>query len=792
MTSSGEFTVAETIRILLVEDDPNHVELIRRVLAAGSPRFALEEATTIGEARDALRRSPPDLVLTDWKLPDGQGIELLRDTARAGLPLVVMTSHGSERVAVQALQAGALDYVVKSPESFAELPRTLERALREWRGRDERQRIQAALEHSEERLRLIAENVSDVIWTSDLGLRISYVTPSVERLHGWTVPEWTGLRPEDYIAPGSLGFVRQALEDEFARHRPGQPQHQVTLEVEQLRRDGSPFWTEVTARFLLDASGAPVGIVGVTRDATERKRAERELLESRERYRDLIEGANSVILRWDTEGRIMFINPFGLQLFGYTEEELVGRSVMGTIVADVGLDGRDLQEMIRAIETDPARFQRNENENLCKDGQRVWVDWTNRPIHDPDGRLTEILSVGNDVTARNRAEAERRLLEEQLVQSQKIESVGTLAGGVAHDFNNMLSPIIGYAEMLRDELPAGDKRRTRAEAIISAGERCRDLVHQLLAFARKQTLEMRRLDLNTVVSGFETILRRTLRENIAIELRLAPAIGMLLGDSRQIEQVLLNLAVNARDAMPEGGRLLIETADVTLDQEYARAHEWVVPGPYVRLAVGDTGVGMDRETLAKVFDPFFTTKDVGKGTGLGLAMVYGIVKQHGGSVEAESEPGRGTTFRVHFPRVAGVESAVTTEGEAPRTRGGETVLIVEDEDQVLTLAAEILRIHGYKVLEAGNAAQALAALAAHPAGIDLLLTDVILTDANGRTLHERIAAGGSRHAVLYMSGYTADVIGRHGVLDEGVALISKPFSVSKLAAKVREVLDRQA
>jgi len=411
-----------------------------------------------------------------------------------------------------------------------------------------------------------------------------------------------------------------------------------------------------------------------------------------------------------------------------------------------------------------------------------------------------------DFAERKRAEARQRRLEEQLVAARRMESIGLLAGGVAHDFNNMLTPILGNAEILLQELGADDGRRERVEHIVRAAERSKDLVRQLLAFARRQTLEMRPVDLNAVVEGFQRMLRRTLRENVAIETRLAPDVGMVLADAGQMEQILLNIALNAQDAMPGGGLLAIETGVADLDEAYAAAHDGVAPGRYASLALSDTGCGMDGSVRSRIFEPFFTTKGPGRGTGLGLATVYGIVRQHRGSVSVYSEPGMGSTFRIYLPRLGAVEKAAeeataaaagpaaeeataAAAGPAAETEAGTgTLLVVEDEADVRSLAVDALRRNGYSVIEAPGAQAALAAAAAHAGAIDLLVTDVVLADENGRELYERLAALRPGLKVLYMSGYTGEVIDRHGVLAPGVTFLQKPFSLRGLAQKVREAL----
>ena len=391
--------------------------------------------------------------------------------------------------------------------------------------------------------------------------------------------------------------------------------------------------------------------------------------------------------------------------------------------------------------------------------------------------------------AHQRAQEQSRRLEQQLLEAQKMESIGRLAGGVAHDFNNMLTPILAYAEMLEYDLEPGNPGRLRLDEISAAAKRARDLTRQLLAFARKQTLEMKPLNLNEIIIGFEKMLRSSLREDIGVHVHLSPSLGNLAGDAGQIEQVIMNLVLNAQDAMPHGGTLVIETAEVLLDETYAREHEGVTPGPHVLLLVSDTGEGMDKETCDRIFEPFFTTKTLGRGVGLGLSTTHGIVKQHQGSIWVYSEPGKGTTFKVYFPRTetpsVPVESAKASNKPL---HGSGTVLVAEDNEQVRTLAGTMLRSYGYTVLEAIDGKEAHEIAESHSGKIDLLITDVVMPDMNGRALHESLAAKWPELKVLYMSGYSENVIAHHGALNPDVHFIQKPFSVDAFMGKVHEVL----
>jgi signal transduction histidine kinase/ActR/RegA family two-component response regulator len=413
-------------------------------------------------------------------------------------------------------------------------------------------------------------------------------------------------------------------------------------------------------------------------------------------------------------------------------------------------------------------------------------------IYNAEGEVQKGILGSRDLTERKQAESALRDSEEQLRQAQKLEAVGQLAGGVAHDFNNILTVISGYSDILLKRIPESDLNRSKVEEIKLAAQRASSLTRQLLAFSRKQVLQPRLFNLNTLVTDIGNMLRRLIGEDIELVISLTADVAQINADPGQLEQVLMNLVVNARDAMPNGGRITVETTIVEVDRAYAEQHVAVQPGSYVMLAVSDSGSGMDSETMKHIFEPFYTTKDQGKGTGLGLSTVYGIVKQSGGNIWFYSEPGQGTVFKIFLPSAVNAQQPLIPDSdvESPIAKGGtETILVVEDEPQIRQMACEFLSESGYKLLVAANGVEALRILKEESAAIDLILTDVVMPEMNGRELAEHVAVARPGAKVLYMSGYTNDAIVRHGVLDSGTWFVQKPFSPDALARKIREVLD---
>jgi PAS domain S-box-containing protein len=616
----------------------------------------------------------------------------------------------------------------------------------------------------------ILASVRDSIIVTDLNGIVTYWNAGATRLFGWTAEEMIGRHYTDRFPEPTRTWIA----DEISRRATGED---WVGEFEDWRKDGSRVWIDARVSRIVDVAGRPVGILGVSHDITDRKRAEEDL-----RLRDrAIRAVAQGIMITDPNQRdnpVIYSSPGFQRLTGYTAEEVVGHNCRF-------LQGKD---------TDPAavaqvRVAIHAGEpctvellNYRKDGTSFWNELSISPVRDETGRLTHFVGVQTDVSG-------RRSLEDQFRQAQKMDAIGRLAGGVAHDFNNLLTVINGYSEVLLGNLPTGDPTRDLIQEIHGAGERASGLTRQLLAFSRKAILEPRVLDLGGVVANVERMLRRILGEDIQLAFETDRDVGMVNVDPSQIEQVILNLVVNARDAMPQGGRLTIEIRNAELDATYAHLHLDARPGRHVLLAVTDTGCGMDAATIARIFEPFFTTKGE-HGTGLGLATVHGIVKQSGGHVAVYSEVGHGTTFKVYLPRVESqppVSPARSNQSALPR--GSETVLLVEDEDAVRELTRRVCQGCGYTVLEARDGAEAIRLAETHPGRIDLLISDVVLPGIAGREVAERLAGMYSGIKILFMSGYTDDAVVRHGILEAKVAFLQKPFTPVALARKVREVLD---
>ncbi|MEN6474925.1 MAG: PAS domain S-box protein [Syntrophaceae bacterium] len=644
----------------------------------------------------------------------------------------------------------------------------------------------------------------------------------------------------------------------------------------------------------------------IAEDITERQKVEKTLTVTEAKHQELVQHANSMIISMDPDGRVLFFNEFAQKFFGFSEEEILGRSVVGTIVPEEESSGRDLDSMMKDIRTNPQKYINNENENIRRNGERVWVAWTNRAIRDASGNVTEILCIGNDITEHKRLESllseseeryrrlfetaqdgimllekngghithanpaalkmlgysseeclgkrlqdigvmleqgdfptimrklnengilnytdvpvqtksgqaietdiylvdrarlaqcnirditERNVLEDQLRHSQKMEAIGLLAGGIAHDFNNILSAIVGYSGIMNLKMRQDDPLRANLEQILAAADRATHLTHSLLTFSRKQVINAKPVDMNEVVQQVKRLLERIMGEDIELKTSRTENPLVVNADAGQIEQVIMNLATNARDAMPSGGYFTIETSAITLGDAFIRLHGYGVPGSYALVAVTDTGLGISAEAQKNIFDPFFTTKAEEKGTGLGLSIVYRIIKQHNGYINFYSEPGKGSTFRIYLPLIAsgseetGVHLATSPE-ELPR--GTETILVAEDSETIRGLFQTIFEEYGYQIILAEDGEDAIQKFAEHKDKIRMAVLDMIMPRKSGQEVYEAIKKMRPEIKVIFVSGYTADKIHQEVILEEGLTLIQKPFTPRELLKKVRATLD---
>ncbi len=632
-------------------------------------------------------------------------------------------------------------------------------------------RIRRKLVQREELFRLISENAADLIAVVDMQGNRIYNSLSYERVLGYSAEELRNSSSFEQIHPEDRERVKEASA-EARRTGVGSP-----MEYRFRHKDGTWRVLESTASVIRNSEGAPDKLVVVNRDVTERKRAADALQRSETSFRSVVGDAPYGIFKANMSGKLLMANPALEKMLGYmSQDELLAVNLASGIYRHPAEHQKVSELFLR-----DQYFKDVEVEWKRKDGAFITVRCSGSSIKDEAGTNMEVFA--EDVT-------ERRVLERQLRMAQKMEAVGRLSGGIAHDFNNLLGVIIGYIQVIKRTLVPGQPSYEYAVEIEKAGQRAVSLTRQLLAFSRQQVLEPVILNLNTLVSEMEKMLPRLIGEDIELNLFLDPAIGQVKADPGQIEQVVMNLAVNARDAMPDGGKLTIQTANAELDAVFTREHPGFIAGPYVMLAVTDTGTGMDSETQAQIFEPFFTTKGRDKGTGLGLATVYGVVKQSNGYIAVDSEVGKGALFKVYLPRIE-LPVAAKSEGvQAPPTvRGSETILLVEDAEPLRLLAQLFLKENGYQVLTAADGAEAEQIAAQNHGPIHLLLTDVVMPGINGRVLAERLAPKHPAMKVLYMSGYTDSFIAGHGVLDEGIHLLHKPFTEEALMRKIRERLD---
>lgn len=639
-----------------------------------------------------------------------------------------------------------------------------------------RKETEAALLENQQRHETLLDAVNGFMWEGEaFPFKLTHITRQVEKILGYSVERclneegfWkTVLHPED--RDRVIEFRREKVKSKSS----------YELKYRVFASDGSIVWLRDTANVVLK-DGNVVKLRGLMVDITEHMQTECDLAASKQLYYDLIENANDIIYTHEIDGWITSINEAGMRFMELTREEILDTNVFDILAPESIDKAREILDRKLAGEEKTIY----EAEVILKNNKRATLEVSSKLIYQ-DGKPVGIHGIARDIT-------ERKNLQIQLHQAQKMETVGQLAGGIAHDFNNLLTVIFGKTDLALMQLKdSSGQLREDIEEIRNAAEKAADMTQQILAFSRKQSMQPRIIDLNETISGMSKILKRLIDEDIEMETKLHPDLGCIETDPSQIEQVVMNLAINARDSMPNGGKLIIETNNVVLDEIYARQHLNAREGKYVVLTVSDNGIGMSDEILKRVFEPFFTTKETGKGTGLGLATVYGIVKQSGGFIGVYSEEGIGTTFKVYLPQSERTETILPEQTSGDLFRGDETILLVEDDDSIRAMVREMLEIIGYEVIEAANGLKAIDIVQTTSDPIDLLITDVVMPGISGHQLAEELAAQKEEMAVLYMTGYSEEAIVRHGLLKRGLNFIQKPFTFESLAFKVRELLDRK-
>ena len=771
-------------RILNVDDDDAGRYTITRILRQAG--FEVQEAAT---GREALRLAEecPDLILLDVNLPDISGFEVCRqiraNRRTAAIPVVHLSATfvgGDDRAA--GLEQGADGYLTQPVEPKV-LVATINAFLR-------LKAAEQALRESEERFRTALKNSPVIVFNQDRELRYTWIYNPQPGFKPETI---LGKTDADLLAAEEAARLTEIKRRVLETGVPAREEVRTTI-------GGQVFFYDLTTEPLLDASGDIVGVSSVSVDVTERQsatkaligiledeqRARASLLESEANFRQSLDESPLGIRIVSKEGETLYANRAILDIFGYDSiEEWQTTPTVKRYTEQSYAEFKVRREKRRLDQDDSPEY---EIDIVKKDGEvrRLQV-WRKRVLWNGKERFQAIY---RDITERKREEEERKRLQAQLIQAQKMESVGRLAGGVAHDFNNMLGVILGHAEMAMEKVGLLDPVQSDLEEICKAAKRSADLTRHLLAFARKEIIRPQVLDLNDTVTGMLKMLRRLIGEDIHLAWMPGGDLWPVKMDPAQIDQILANLCVNARDAIVGVGEVTIEMQNVVIDETYAKNHAGIAPGGYVMLSVSDDGCGMDKETLEHLFERFFTTKEVGKGTGLGLATVYGIVKQNEGFINVYSEPGQGTTLKLYFPKTTeAVEAKPEPAAKMPAT-GTETVLLVEDEESILMLGKTILERFGYTVLPSQTPKDAITLAGRHEGPIHLLVTDVVMPGMNGRQLKECIEKIKPGIKALYMSGYTANVILHRGILEHEVHFIQKPFSINSLAGKVREVLDQ--
>ncbi|HRS52698.1 MAG TPA: PAS domain S-box protein [Candidatus Marinimicrobia bacterium] len=650
----------------------------------------------------------------------------------------------------------------------------------------ERKQAEEALRQSEEKYRLITETTSDLIslHTFDLNASYTYVSPSIKRIAGYEPEELLGESAFTYIHPEDRKGLLKILKTYVGytiKNLMSAKKSEFTETIEYRFKHKSGKW------IYLQSVGNTLGkqLLLVSRDVTQRVQMEASLRESEERYRSMVENSAMGVFIVDDNSNFEFVNQRLCEILGYRASEIIGHKFMEFLAPEsVEL----VQDRYQRLQKSEAVSMNYEFEVIRKDGERRQVEIYSNVVKDTDGKNHTIAQI-LDITERVKAEAARDSLESQLRQAQKMEAVGRLAGGIAHDFNNILTIILGYSQMALMNLQPDQKFYSQFQKINDAARRSANMIGKMLAFSRQQNAEPQRLNLNTHLESTKGLLEKMVREDIRISFIQGAELNDIYLDPTQFDQIIINLVANARDAMPKGGNLVIETANFTCDSEYSLKHHGFQPGNYVMISVSDTGCGMDKETQEHIFEPFFTTKGEGEGTGLGLATVYGIIKQNNGFINVYSEPNKGATFKIYFPVYEGRDEKHYQAEDLENIMGQETILLAEDDTDVRNFTRNALQQLGYRVIDFGEPIEALEYFKKHSDEIDLLFTDLVMPGMNGQELHRQIEQIKPGIKVLFTSGYTSNIIAVQGIIKRGINFLQKPFAIAALGKKIRQILD---
>ncbi len=774
-----ESAAADPLHILIADDDPDDVDLCLRTLAKSGLKFHADTAFTKDDFARKLREQFVDVVLSDYRMKGWTGMDALAmvKETRFGVPLILLTGALGDEMAVECIKLGVTDYVLK--HQIARLPLAIRRAQESRMLRAAEIKVAASLRESEEHYRTLVQNAPEAIVVFDVD-KHTFVDCNDKAVRLFARGR------EELMRSGSAALSPPFQPDGRSSEDVSNEQVKRALDgdtppFEWMCRNsrGEEFPTEVHLVRL--PSATHVLVRGSITDISERKRSEKTIRESEARYRALVDhAAYGIFWASEPEGKLLHANPALAEMLGYgSEAELLAVEFTEALYRDPA----DQAKLV-SVYMNEGRAE-GTVEWKRKDGKIITVRMNGRRATYPDGK-----SECAEVTVEN--VTERVALQKQLVQAQKFEAIGQLAGGIAHDFNNMIGAILGWADMGIEETDADSRLHRHFVKVHQQAKRAAALTRQLLAFARKQILEPRNVDLNQTVIETLSLLEKVIGSNIEINATLVPDLAVVRADPTHLEQVVMNLCINARDAMPAGGSLIIETSNITLDEHFCTLQPLAHPGEYAVLCVTDTGTGMDAATLDRIFEPFFTTKELGKGTGLGLATVYGVVRQHDGFVHVYSELGAGSTFRCYFP--VSVEASVPREKveEAGPVRGGsETILVAEDHEGLGQLAVETLTGLGYRVMLATDGETAAQNFHANRTRIDLVVLDVMLPKLSGPEVYARMRKDNSDLAVIFATGYSPDIAQLQKAQQEGLPVLQKPYSPRDLARKVRETLDRQ-